>query len=155
MTVASQTPRRGFTLIEVLIVVVVLGILAGLALPSLQTAIWKAHAADVLGDVHVARLAYHQYLADGGGRTRTRPWRRIPPDIESFLPDGFSFENDVAEYRWVRVSPGASPWGVESALFRVRPKPSVRRIFMTQLTSMASGPYVIPQRNQILFYFTP
>lgn len=155
MTHRRYRTMGGFTLIEVLIVMVILGILAGLALPSLQMTIWKAHATDVLGDMHTVRLAYHQYLADGGERTRTRPWGRTPSDLEPFLPDGFSFETEIAEYRWVRVSPGASPWGVESGLFRVRPKRQVRRIFMTQLTNMAKGPNVVPRRNQILFYMIP
>ena len=44
---------------------------------------------------------------------------------------------------------------MESGLFRVRPKPHVRRIFMTQLARMAQGPNVVPRRNQILFYMIP
>ncbi len=110
MNRASKIGRRGFTLVELLIVMVMLGILAGLALPSLQSAVWKARSAEVVSDIHTITVAYHEFLADGGGRINNAAWGRVPPALLPYLPDGFSFTDPFVDYRWTRVAPNASPW---------------------------------------------
>ncbi len=96
--------RRGFTLIEIIITVVILGILAGLAAPSLHDAVVKADAAHVLSDFQVIRVAVMEYHAENDVYPKTRGQGRVPPELVSFLPDGFDFEYKSARYRWRRWS---------------------------------------------------
>ena len=59
----SHTLRAGFTLIEVLLALAVLGILAVLATPSYQKYVNEARAAEFLVKMHEITLAYHDVFA--------------------------------------------------------------------------------------------
>lgn len=58
--------RRGFTLIEMLIVIVVIAILALIVIPRLLSAGQKAKEAALKGDLHMLRNAVQQFEADCG-----------------------------------------------------------------------------------------
>jgi len=60
------TTRAGFTLIEMLIVIVVISILALIVIPRLLGAGRKAKEAALRGDVHQLRNAIQQFEADCG-----------------------------------------------------------------------------------------
>ena len=102
MNPAGRRPSMGFSLIELLTVMVLISILAAIALPRLRDAIYSAYAADVLGDVHAVEIAYSRYIMDGGTRPRNSGWGAVSRDLVPYLPDGFTFSTDVADYRWVR-----------------------------------------------------
>jgi prepilin-type N-terminal cleavage/methylation domain-containing protein len=57
---------RGFTFIELLVVIVVMGILAALALPRLQPLTNKGRLAALQSDVRNAEYAEEAYFADAG-----------------------------------------------------------------------------------------
>jgi len=58
---------HGFTLIEILIVVAVLGILAAVAIPRFSTAKDKAFVASMKADLHHAVIYEEVYAAEHGG----------------------------------------------------------------------------------------
>lgn len=59
---ATATRRgRAFTLVEVLIVMVIMGILAALAIPSLQGAVEKARIARAIGDIKAIGRNLQEY----------------------------------------------------------------------------------------------
>ncbi len=149
------SPEEGFTLIEILIVLVILGILAGIAIPNFQGAVWKARAAEVVTDVHTVTLAFHEYLADGGRRVRIRPWGTLPNELRDYLPENFPFQDDFVEYRWTRVGAAQSPWGVETGMLRVRPRTRYRKLMMPKLELVAPSGTSVVTRNQVRFYITP
>lgn len=58
--------ERGFTLIELMTIVVILGILVTLAVPSYQQSVIKAREAALARDLFVIRDLLDQYRADRG-----------------------------------------------------------------------------------------
>jgi len=60
--------RKGFTLIEVLIVAVVIGTLAAIAIPYYAGSKDKAYAAAMKADLHIAALYEEQYAAENHGQ---------------------------------------------------------------------------------------
>ena len=89
---ATGTDTRGFTLVELLTVIVVISILAAIAQPSLARAITKAKAADAVADLNVVKVAVFNFQADQDSWPEDQGRGRVPPDLEEFLPDGFSFQ---------------------------------------------------------------
>ena len=79
--------RRGFTFVEVLIVVTIIGILSTIALPSFQLAVTKAKEAALKENLFILRDVIDQYYADQERYPPTlvelvekRYLRRVPVD---------------------------------------------------------------------------
>jgi len=82
---------RGFTLIEILLVLVIISILTAVAKPNLHRALVKARAADVVGELNVIKVAILTYRADRNEWPPDRNRGTIPPGLAEYLPGGFSF----------------------------------------------------------------
>ncbi len=63
---AARRGARGFTLIEILIVIMIIGILVTLAQPSFQRAVSSAREATLKENLFVMRDVIDQYYADNG-----------------------------------------------------------------------------------------
>ena len=80
--------NKGFTLIEMLVVVLIIGILAGIALPQYQMAVTKAKVASILPLMRRWKDAMYEYkLQHGSYMTEDDEW----PDADTL---GVSWPND-------------------------------------------------------------
>lgn len=94
---------RGFTLIEALLVMVIIAILAGIALPLLRGAIARADAARVRTDVRQIEVAALQYREDQGRFPPRTAWGASAPDLDPYLAEGTPFTYKEVEFRMVRT----------------------------------------------------
>jgi prepilin-type N-terminal cleavage/methylation domain-containing protein len=94
--------RRGFTMIEMLVVLTIMGILANLAVPMVQQARRKAQAVQVLADLHAVSVAAQDQFADNGSYPANGKWGEVPAALEAALPEGFQFSRADLDYRWRR-----------------------------------------------------
>lgn len=105
-----RTTRGGFTLIELMVVVLVVGILARLALPSYQGLVYRARAARVMGDINAIRVAAYAYNADTGQWPPDNYAGVMPTELEPYLGEGFSFDREHYQLDWENwILPDGSP----------------------------------------------
>lgn len=83
--------RRGFTLIEMLIVMLVIGILASIAVLKYIDLTNEALSAKVTSEMHVIRLATLNYYFDTQAWPADAPPGSVPPELVSYLPGNFAF----------------------------------------------------------------
>lgn len=92
--------RAGFTLVEMVLVVVIVSILAGLAIPNYKVMVTKARAADVLGRIRVVELAVHGYLGENNAWPAESGTGTIPTGLLPFLPENFTFVAEDYQMDW-------------------------------------------------------
>ncbi len=84
--------RRGFSSIELLTTLAVLGILANIALPVTRIAKRRADEARVVADVHAARGALIEYFADNDDFPPSSGPGTVPNGLDAYLRGGFTFD---------------------------------------------------------------
>jgi prepilin-type N-terminal cleavage/methylation domain-containing protein len=92
--VRPDARRGGFSLVEMLMAVSIVGILAGLAIPNMRNMTFRARATTVAADLEVLRIATLNYNGDQHGWPADAPAGVVPPELNGFLPDGFSFDGN-------------------------------------------------------------
>ena len=88
---ATRTPR-GFTMVEVLTVVVVVSTLARIGVPGFHEVLLKARATEVIGDFETVRVAAFGYHADHLRWPADGYTGEVPRGLETYLPENFSFQ---------------------------------------------------------------
>lgn len=88
----------GFSLIELLTAMVVIGILAAIALPAFRDSIARADARKVVTDVAAVRTAVFEYREDEGRLPRRAAWGTMPPELAPYL-DHVDFTYKGLQYR--------------------------------------------------------
>jgi prepilin-type N-terminal cleavage/methylation domain-containing protein len=82
--------KKGFTVLELLIVIAIIGILASVIIPSVNSARGKATKSRATGEMKSMATALELYKSDHSGDYPPDASRNIPPGIEPYLA-----ENDL------------------------------------------------------------
>lgn len=107
---ATDRRRAGFSLIELLMAVSIVGILAGLAIPNLTSMTYRARATEVAGDLEVIRVATVSFNGDAHTWPADAAQGVVPTELIGYLPEGFSFVADGFELKFDNLSfPGGLP----------------------------------------------
>ena len=85
----TTNARKGVTMIELLVVMLILSIIAALAQPRLSGVIFKARAADAISDMQVVRLAVYNYQTDQPSWPSDVDRGIVPPGLDVYLPESF------------------------------------------------------------------
>ncbi len=98
--------RKGFTLIELMIVVVIIGILAAILVPSFMSMKDRASEAAVKSNGHTCQLAVEDFGAQNNGVYP--PAATAADDIMANLPNGVLFRNPFTGEAGLSISAGAA-----------------------------------------------
>ena len=90
-----QRRRQGFSLIELMTVMAVIGLLAAIGIPRYREMKRRAYFANIVSDFNTVRVASYNYFADNStyppdGSAGTPPAAMIP-----YLPQNFKFDNGI------------------------------------------------------------
>jgi len=97
--------RAGFTFVELMTVLIVLGLLASLAIFKYIDLTHRARAAQAVGDLEAVRIAAY------GAWYETEKWPAevgpgiIPPGLAQYLPAGFTFHRNEYTLDWENFVP--------------------------------------------------
>jgi len=89
---AARRRRRGFTLIELMTVVCVLGLLVAIAIPRYRDTKRRAFAAKVAADFNTVRVAAYNYFADNNTYPPDGSPGVAPAALVPYLPQNFKFD---------------------------------------------------------------
>lgn len=90
----------GFVLVELLVIVVVLSLLAGIALPKYTGVRKRAIAARAIGSLTVVRSAAYAANEATGHWPVGAPSGQTPAGLRGFLPGGFQFAEPDFSLAW-------------------------------------------------------
>ncbi len=119
MTSTPLTSRGGFSLIELLVVVLIISIIAAIAAPRLNQVIAKARAADAVSDMQVVRVAVYNHQSYAQSWPTEAAVGVVPTGLADYLPAGFDFQKE--EYVLDFDNWGGSPFVVGVTLITTDP----------------------------------
>jgi prepilin-type N-terminal cleavage/methylation domain-containing protein len=102
--------RAGFTIVELLTVMILIGVLASIAILKYIDLRHRARASAAAGDLQAVRIAaYSAWYETGSWAGEVGPGV-VPPGLVQYLPQNFSFNRPEYTLDWENfVPPGGGP----------------------------------------------
>jgi prepilin-type N-terminal cleavage/methylation domain-containing protein len=93
--------RAGFTLVEIMIVVVVIGLLAAIAIPAFQRVQERSMAARFINDFRQFDSAFQRYATENGQMPPPGAAGTIPAGMDGYLPASYTNTSPMGgNYLW-------------------------------------------------------
>lgn len=99
--------RKGFSFLELLVTMAIIGLLASIAIPRYRDMKIRAVAASIIGDVHAIRVAAFSHYTENGMFPPDAGAGQLPPELVANLPTGFTFDRSDYDYDWHVWTTGA------------------------------------------------
>ena len=101
--------KKGFTLIEMLVVVLIIGILAAIALPQYRKVVEQSKVSEALVNIKAIENSMRMYLVNSGSLPSSNIWFKDFADIDlsggEWVSDS-SYETKNFKYSWLVCNPG-------------------------------------------------
>jgi prepilin-type N-terminal cleavage/methylation domain-containing protein len=114
-----STPVRSssaFTIVEIMIVVVIIGLLAAMTVPALKRINTKSQATAVANNLRVFRDAFETYALENGGWPAESAQGVVPPEMEGKIPDA----------AWQATMPGGHAFDWDNSINSIPAAISIR-----------------------------
>jgi prepilin-type N-terminal cleavage/methylation domain-containing protein len=85
-----RNASAGFTLVEIMIVVVIVGLLAAMALPAFQRSRQRSQAARLTNDFRQFESAFQRYLMENGQGPAATGMGLVPTGMAGYLPTAYT-----------------------------------------------------------------
>ena len=83
--------KRGFTFVELMVSMTIVGILASVAVPKYLDLKRRANTTKVIGDIETVRVAVMSFFADSSYFPEEAGPGAMPKNLQRYLPIGFQF----------------------------------------------------------------
>jgi prepilin-type N-terminal cleavage/methylation domain-containing protein len=131
----NRRARAGFTIVELLTVMILIGVLASIAILKYIDLRHRARAAAAAGDLQAVRIAaYSAWYETGSWPGEVGPGV-VPPGLVQYLPASFSFTRPDYTLDWESfVPPGGGPSaGMQVGVVITSSDPRLQRALQQQL----------------------
>jgi prepilin-type N-terminal cleavage/methylation domain-containing protein len=92
---------RAFTLVEIMVVVVIIGLLAAAALPAYRIITLRSRAASVVNDLRTFSTVFISYSIQNGRYPDNGDPQTVPPQVAGQLPGNFIQRTPIGGvYKW-------------------------------------------------------
>ena len=135
-----RSDRRGFTLVELIIVILVLGILAALGMLRYIDLRREGYTTQIAGDIEVVKVAAVTYVGERDAWPATSGQGTAPPELQNLLPASFNFTRPLWTLGWVSTDPQTAGIIIQSSDPAMMNK--IRQRFGTKLPFIDGGTYI-------------
>jgi type II secretory pathway pseudopilin PulG len=97
---ARRKGESGFTILELLIVCCVIGIIANILIPELNSAIYRAKAGKIIEDYNMVRTMVHQHYADHSFYPPDQGPGVEPPELTPYMSGRLVWVHPDYQYDW-------------------------------------------------------
>jgi len=101
LVVRHRKSVAGFTLVEIMVVVTIIGLLAALGVPAFLRAQKKSQAATLTNDFRQFDSAFQRYLTENGTAPPAAAVGVVPTGMAGYLPDAYTKASPLGGgYQW-------------------------------------------------------
>lgn len=135
--------RRGFTFVELMISMTIVGLLGSIAVPKYRAIKRQALAAQVIGDFDVVRVAALSFFVDSGYFPKESASGKVPKGLGNYLPRTFQMKQPewTLDYEYYYLKPSKKFAGKE--LVGVSAKTADAALGETAMAMLGSGASVM------------